>query len=57
MYGQTPLHYCIARNTNNANVTSNRLELAQLLIENGANQDISDKFGNTPLQLAIKNGL
>lgn len=54
--GQTPLHYCIARDRN-SNATSDRLEIAQLLIDSGANQDISDKFGHNVLQLAIQNGL
>lgn len=57
MHGQTPLHYCIAHDSSNLDVPLNRLEIAKLLIESEANQDISDKYGNTPLQLAIQNGL
>lgn len=60
IHGQTPLHYCVAvysNKTNSTNVPLNRLEIANLLIENGANQDILDKYENTPLQLALRNGL
>lgn len=57
IHGQTPLHYCVARDSNSTNVPLNRLEIAKLLIENGADQDILDKSGNTPLQLAVQNGL
>lgn len=53
--GQTALHYCVARK-GNANDASNRLKIAKLLIENGAAQNVLDKFGNNPLQLAVQIG-
>lgn len=52
IHGQTPLHYCVAHGRNSSAMP----DLAKLLIENGVNQEISDKFGNTPVQLAIQNG-
>lgn len=59
VHGQTPLHYCIARSSNISNISDvslNRFEIAKLLVESGADQDISDHYGNTPLQMAIQNG-
>lgn len=53
--GQTALHYCIARD-GNSNDASNRIKIAELLIEGGANQNVLDKSGNTPVQFAIQMG-
>lgn len=56
IHGQTPLHYCVARDSNSTDVPVDRLEIAKLLIDSGAEQGISDKYGNTPLELAFQNG-
>ena len=45
--GYTPLHKCV--------LTENS-DLMRLLIDNGADLDICDNIGNSPLHSAIKQG-
>jgi hypothetical protein len=47
LYGSTPLHYA-ARN--------GHIEIARLLLQNGADVNVKSKYGWTPLHLAARNG-
>lgn len=45
--GQTALHYASSRD---------RLEIAQMLLDNGADVNVHDKLGSTPLHRAASRG-
>lgn len=45
--GMTPLHYAL---------TENQYDILKLLLESGADPSIKDKYGDTPLDFAIKIG-